>query len=91
MKQYGVGQDEFIFHMYSIALIAILAAATVKGDLYEGIKFLSQPGTYNVAKVEQNYLEDAFIHRRVHSDGEVSREAPHRNMTGAISTLSAGD
>jgi adenosine 3'-phospho 5'-phosphosulfate transporter B3 len=47
MKQYGVGQDEFIFRMYSIALVAISAAATVKGDLYEGIKFLSQPGTYN--------------------------------------------
>ena len=47
MKQYGVGQDEFIFRMYSIALVAISAAATIKGDLYEGIKFLSQPGTYN--------------------------------------------
>lgn len=25
---------------------------------------------FDAAKVEQNYLEDAFIHRRVHSDGE---------------------
>ena len=47
MKQYGVGQDEFIFRMYSIALVAISIAATVKGDLYEGMVFLSQPGTYD--------------------------------------------
>jgi len=47
MNQYGVGQDEFIFRMYSIALVAISAAAAVKGDLYQGIVFLSQPGTYD--------------------------------------------
>jgi hypothetical protein len=47
MNQYGVGQDEFIFRMYSIALVAITVAATVKGDLREGMLFLSQPGTYN--------------------------------------------
>jgi UAA transporter family len=46
MHQFGVGQDEFIFRMYSIALIAISAAAGVKGDLWEGMVFLSQPGTY---------------------------------------------
>lgn len=47
MNQFGVGQDEFIFRMYSIALVAITVAATVKGDLREGMLFLSQPGTYN--------------------------------------------
>ena len=47
MNQFGVGQDEFIFRMYSIALVAITVAATVKGDLREGMRFLSQPGTYN--------------------------------------------
>jgi hypothetical protein len=47
MNQFGVGQDEFIFRMYSIALVAITAAAAFKGDLYEGIVFLSQPGTYH--------------------------------------------
>jgi len=47
MNKFGVGQDEFIFRMYSIALVAISAAATVKGDFYEGIVLLSQPGTYD--------------------------------------------
>lgn len=46
MHQFGVGQDEFIFRMYSIALVAIAAAAAVKGDLWEGMVFLSQAGTY---------------------------------------------
>lgn len=46
MNNYGVGQDEFIFRMYSIALIAITAAAAVQGDLVEGFYFLTQPGTY---------------------------------------------
>jgi hypothetical protein len=46
MNEYGVGQDEFIFRMYSIALLAISAAAAVKGDLMEGIAWMLQPGTY---------------------------------------------
>jgi hypothetical protein len=45
MNQYGVGQDEFIFRMYSIALVAISAAASVKGDLNDGIAWMLQPGT----------------------------------------------
>jgi hypothetical protein len=45
MNQYGVGQDEFIFRMYSIALIAIGAAALAKGDLTDGIAWMLQPGT----------------------------------------------
>jgi adenosine 3'-phospho 5'-phosphosulfate transporter B3 len=47
MKQYGVGQDEFIFRMYSIALVAITAAAAVKGDLQLGIIWMMKPGTYD--------------------------------------------
>jgi len=47
MTNYGVGQDEFIFRMYSIALVAITAAAAVKGDLQVGLKWLMEPGTYD--------------------------------------------
>jgi hypothetical protein len=47
MSQFGVGQDEFIFRMYSIALVAISAAAYYKGDLQEGVAFLSVPGRYD--------------------------------------------
>jgi hypothetical protein len=47
MSQFGVGQDEFIFKMYSIALVAISAAAAYKGDLREGFAWLAQPGTYD--------------------------------------------
>jgi len=46
MTQFGVGQDEFIFRMYSIALIAITGAAAYKGDLEQGLTFLTQPGTF---------------------------------------------
>eukprot|EP00531_Pseudo-nitzschia_arenysensis_P004141 CAMPEP_0116132810 /NCGR_PEP_ID=MMETSP0329-20121206/9757_1 /TAXON_ID=697910 /ORGANISM="Pseudo-nitzschia arenysensis, Strain B593" /LENGTH=480 /DNA_ID=CAMNT_0003627371 /DNA_START=149 /DNA_END=1591 /DNA_ORIENTATION=- len=46
MTKYKVGQDEFIFRMYSIALIAIIAAAAAKGDLTEGMVWILQPGTY---------------------------------------------
>lgn len=46
MNQFGVGQDEFIFRMYSIALIAITAAAIAKGDMRNGILFMLHPGTY---------------------------------------------
>lgn len=46
MTQYGVGQDEFIFRMYSIALVAITGAAAVNGDLTTGMVWILQPGTY---------------------------------------------
>jgi len=39
--------EQFIFRMYSIALVAISAAAAVKGDLQEGLRWMAQPGTYN--------------------------------------------
>lgn len=47
MKQYNVGQDEFIFKMYSIALIAITAAAMFNGDFVKGFKWALLPGTYD--------------------------------------------
>jgi len=50
MKNYGVGQDEFIFRMYSIALVAITAAAAIKGDLQMGMMWMMQPGTYDEMK-----------------------------------------
>ena len=46
MNNFGVGQDEFIFRMYSIALIAISAAAAAKGDLRDGIAWMTEAGTY---------------------------------------------
>jgi len=47
MNQFGVGQDEFIFRLYSIATMAIAMAAAAKGDLAEGARFLLLPGTYD--------------------------------------------
>jgi hypothetical protein len=47
MNQYGVGQDEFIFRMYSIALVAIISAAGFNGDLLAGMAWILQPGTYD--------------------------------------------
>jgi hypothetical protein len=45
MKKYNVGQDEYIFRLYSIATLAIGIAAVYKGDLVQGTQFLLQPGT----------------------------------------------
>mmetsp|Transcript_1934 Transcript_1934/g.2611 ORF Transcript_1934/g.2611 Transcript_1934/m.2611 type:complete len:214 (+) Transcript_1934:109-750(+) len=47
MSHYAVGQDEYIFRLYSIALVAITAAAAFQGDLTEGLRFMMQPGSYN--------------------------------------------
>ncbi|KAL7570344.1 hypothetical protein ACA910_017187 [Epithemia clementina (nom. ined.)] len=47
MSKFGVGQDEFIFRVYSIALVAITGAAMVKGDFIKGFVWLLQPGTYD--------------------------------------------
>ena len=60
MNQFGVGQDEFIFRMYSIALVAISAAAIAKGDFRDGVVWMVQPGTYaeqqsNVPLEERNW------------------------------------
>lgn len=45
MNRYEVGQDEFIFRLYSVALFFVSIAAALKGDLREGISYLTQPGT----------------------------------------------
>lgn len=45
MNQYAVGQDEFIFNLYSIATFFICIAAAAKGDLRDGLAYLTRPGT----------------------------------------------
>jgi adenosine 3'-phospho 5'-phosphosulfate transporter B3 len=45
MNRYEVGQDEFIFRLYSVALFFVSIAAAVKGDLRSGISYLTQAGT----------------------------------------------
>jgi len=45
MNQYEVGQDEFIFRLYSVATFFICIAAAAKGDLRDGLTYLTQPGT----------------------------------------------
>lgn len=47
MNQYDIGQDEYIFRQYSIATLGIFIAALAQGEVLEGLKYLSQPGTYN--------------------------------------------
>jgi solute carrier family 35 (adenosine 3'-phospho 5'-phosphosulfate transporter), member B3 len=51
MVQYGVGQDEFIFRLYSIALVAITAAAAYHGDLTQGLLWMMVPGTVDEMKL----------------------------------------
>jgi len=53
MNRYDVGQDEFIFRSYSIACLAIAIAAAFEGDLSKGIRFLTQPGTWD--EVEKSF------------------------------------
>ncbi len=50
MIQYKVGQDEFIYHLYSIAVIGIAGAAYLRGDLNDGIQYTIQPGTWDEIK-----------------------------------------
>ncbi|KAL3779023.1 hypothetical protein HJC23_011462 [Cyclotella cryptica] len=45
MNRYEVGQDEFIFRLYSVALFFVSIAAAFKGDLRSGLSYLTQPGT----------------------------------------------
>ena len=45
MNQYDVGQDEFIFRLYSIATCFIFIAAVMKGDFVDGMAYLTRPGT----------------------------------------------
>mmetsp|Transcript_34348 Transcript_34348/g.45963 ORF Transcript_34348/g.45963 Transcript_34348/m.45963 type:complete len:524 (-) Transcript_34348:22-1593(-) len=50
MNQFNVCQDEFIFNLYSIATIAIVAGAIFNGDLFLGFERLLTPGT--LAEIE---------------------------------------
>ena len=59
MNQYNVGQDEFIFRLYSIATIFICIAAALKGDLHDGLVYLSTPGTL---KEMEEGLEPTWSH-----------------------------
>ena len=45
MNKYNVGQDEFIFRLYSIALFFVCIAAACNGDLRHGFAYLTVPGT----------------------------------------------
>ena len=45
MNKYSVGQDEFIFRLYSIALFFVCIAASANGDLRQGLAYLTTPGT----------------------------------------------
>ena len=47
MKSYGIGQDELIFRMFSLALIVVAMLAAFRGDLYLGLQWSLQPGTYD--------------------------------------------
>lgn len=46
MNRYEVGQDEFIFRLYSVALFFVSIAALFKGDLRDGSVYLTRPGTW---------------------------------------------
>lgn len=45
MRKYHVGQDEYIYRLYSIALVAIVLATEFNGEISRGLYFLSVPGT----------------------------------------------
>lgn len=46
MKKHNVGQDEYIFRLYSVATLAISIAAAYTGDIKEGVSFMLNPGSY---------------------------------------------
>lgn len=47
LRQYGVGQDEFIFRLYSISLLCIIVAAIANGDFHKGFIWSFHSGTYD--------------------------------------------
>lgn len=53
MNQYSVGQDEFLFRLYSTSLIAMTLAAHAKGELKEGLIFLASPGKMSEIENEE--------------------------------------
>lgn len=50
MKTYDVGQDEFIFNLYTIALVSMGTVTILSGDMAHGLSFLLTPGT--MAEIE---------------------------------------
>ena len=53
MNEYKVGHDAFQLHLSSIACVALLSVAFIKGELIAGIRFFCTPGTY-----EEIYNDD---------------------------------
>lgn len=53
MTQFNVGQDEYMYKLYSITLLGIVGAAASRGDLLEGTQFLFTPGTYDEIRMGQ--------------------------------------
>lgn len=53
MTQFNVGQDEYMYKLYSVTLLGIVGAAASRGDLLEGTQFLLTPGTYDEIKMGQ--------------------------------------
>ena len=45
MNKYKIGHDEFIFRLYSIALVFVCIAASINGDLQHGFSYLTKAGT----------------------------------------------
>uniref|UniRef100_A0A7S1G179 Sugar phosphate transporter domain-containing protein n=1 Tax=Corethron hystrix TaxID=216773 RepID=A0A7S1G179_9STRA len=45
MKTHDINQDEFIFRLYSISLVAMGAAAALDGEMTAGLSFVLRPGT----------------------------------------------
>jgi len=58
MNQYNVGQDEYIFRLYSIATVFIGLATCVTGDLVAGIHYLTHHGTYK--EIESGSLDPTW-------------------------------
>lgn len=53
MTQYNVGQDEYMYKLYSVTLLGIVGAAASRGDLLEGAQFLFTAGTYDEIMANQ--------------------------------------
>lgn len=59
MNQYDIGQDEFIYNLYSITTLGIIAAAAVRGDLRDGIFFIQTPGTMH--EIEDGLVDNGVV------------------------------
>jgi len=47
MKKFSIEQDRFLFHLYSLAFITMFIVTLLRGELAEGILFLSSDGTWD--------------------------------------------